>query len=161
MYFRKYFYESHTTLDYYVDKIKKNLIDLMIFESPLKSEYRHAYGKNPSLLLNDSFKTVSKYFHVIDSPTTSVLVPYDEEGEGLIADLNGELSSEELTVILKRAQQYSVNLYDYQKKELGGQGLIYSPNNNEYVFILLPNAYSKVFGVDLTGESKMPTMADF
>ena len=111
--------------------------------------------------MNDSFKTVSKYFHVIDSPTTSVLVPYGEEGEKLIADLNGELSSEELTVILKRAQQYSVNLYDYQKKELGVQGLIYSPNNNEYIFILLPNAYSEVFGVDSTGESEMPTMAAF
>lgn len=161
VYFRKYFYDSQTTLDYYVDEIKKNLIDLMVFESPLISEYRNRYGKKSLLLLNDSFKTVSKYFHVIDSPTTSVLVPYGEEGEDLIADLNGELSSEELTVILKRAQQYSVNLYDYQKRELGEQGLIYSPNNNEYIFMLLPSAYSKVFGVDLTGESKMPTMADF
>ena len=161
VYFRKYFYDSQTTLDYYVDEIKKNLIDLMFFESPLISEYRNRYGKKSLLLLNDSFKTVSKYFHVIDSPTTSVLVPYGEEGEKLIADLNGELSSEELTVILKRAQQYSVNLYDYQKKELGVQGLIYSPNNNEYIFILLPNAYSEVFGVDSTGESEMPTMAAF
>lgn len=160
VYFRKYFYESQTSLDYSVKKINKNLADLMNFESSLKSEYMNKHGKKPSLLLNDSFKTISKYFHVIDSQTTSVLVPYGKEGEELIADLNGELTSEELFVVLKKAQQYSVNLYDYQKQELAKEQLIYSPNN-EYISILQPNAYSEVFGVDLSGETKMPLLTDF
>ena len=152
LYFEKYYYESRTSLDYKVKNTEENLIEWMPLESKQRNRYLKSNGKRFPLLLSAGFKSISRNFQVIDNPTTSVLVPYGEKGKTLIADLNGKLTSEELTAILKKAQQYSVNLYKYQIDKLRDKQLTQPAYNSEYISILLPNAYSDIYGVDIDGE---------
>ncbi|MFK4567284.1 CRISPR-associated helicase Cas3' [Enterococcus sp. UD-01] len=112
---------------------------------------QEAYSQNednPKLICSCSPETVAKYFNVIHSPTTSVLVPY-KKGEELIGDLNGNLKPEQIYPILKRAQQYAVNLFDYELEKLQKNGTIYPLLNGE-VYAVTDNSYSDNFGIDFT-----------
>ncbi|WP_429953414.1 CRISPR-associated helicase Cas3' [Enterococcus sp. AZ192] len=101
---------------------------------------------NPPLICSCSPETVAKYFNVIHSPTTSVLVPY-KKGEEIIGDLNGQLKPEEVYPILKMAQQYTVNLFDYELDLLQKNGTI-SPLLNGEIYAVTDNSYDDNFGID-------------
>ncbi|MTD42088.1 CRISPR-associated helicase Cas3' [Erwinia sp. CPCC 100877] len=103
---------------------------------------------NPALICSCSPETVAKYFNVIHSPTTSVLVPY-KKGDELIGDLNGQLKPEQIYPILKKAQQYAVNLFDYELEKLQKNGTI-APLLNGEVYAVTGNSYSDNFGIDFT-----------
>lgn len=96
------------------------------------------------------FKTIEHFFEAINSPTTSVIVPY-EDGEKIIADLNENSNDFKLfNERIKEAQQYSVNLYKYELQKLSGAGLI-QPLFDGSVFCLKPQAYDLSYGVSLDG----------
>src|SRR5699024_3791275 len=70
------------------------------------------------------FKTVERYFEAIDSPTTSVLVPFDE-GKDIISSMKDDIQeSIHINKVTKRIQQYSVNLYNHELYILSYKDLI-------------------------------------
>ncbi|MFD1901932.1 helicase-related protein [Enterococcus termitis] len=152
MYFQRYYKCFEHILGYPVKGEPLILFDLLGKNTQAVDHFKRARGKLPTLAFKSSPKTIAEYFKVIDSPATSVLVPYDQGAE-LIADLNGELKPEEYAPILKKAQQYMVNLFSYEKDELQKSGAIYPLLNGE-VLALSQNAYSKEFGVDLSALSE-------
>lgn len=157
-YFESYFSELELLLNYNIPSLQEDLFAFIGSNVALKNAYRNRNGKELSLYLAESFKTVGKYFEVIDSPTTAVVVPYKKDGKELIADLNGELSIEELSAVLKKAQQFSVNLYQYQLDELAANDLLY-PLYNGQIFALDDKAYSEEYGVTIEGEGENSLMA--
>lgn len=58
-----------------------------------------------------AFKTAGRLFEVIDSNTTDVLVPYNEDAEKLIVQLGSEQNPHELMKLLRQAQKYAVRIY--------------------------------------------------
>ena len=97
------------------------------------------------LVLRQSFRTAGKYFYVIPDDTTPVLVPWGGGAE-LIAALNGEHDMREEIQLLRRAQAYSVNVYDNMFKRLRGAGAI-SLIGNSGVCALAEGFYSDAGGV--------------
>ena len=99
------------------------------------------------LVLHQSFRTAGKYFYVIPDDTKSVLVPWGG-GAALIAALNGEHDMREEIRLLRRAQAYSVNLYDNMYRRLKNAGAI-SLIGNSGVCALAEGFYSDAGGVSV------------
>lgn len=152
-YFEKYYEKFDSQLTYPVKKTRLNLFSLLGQGEEGRNYYKNTHGTVPQLVFRSSPKTVGKYFQVIDSPTTTVLVPY-ETGIELIAKLNGNMKLEEYGYIMKKAQQYMVNLFQYEVSELQKNGAVYPLLNGE-VLAVTENAYDQYFGVDMN--AKAPT----
>ncbi|WP_348921752.1 CRISPR-associated helicase Cas3' [Enterococcus rotai] len=150
-YFDRYYAHFKNELNYPVKKTSLNLFSLLGEGANALEHYKRTHGSAPLLAFRSSPKTVGKYFQVIDSPTTSVLVPY-EKGNDLIADLNGELRPEEYAPTLKKAQQYMVNVFQHELMELQKTDSIY-PLLNGDVLAMTSNAYDLKFGIDLEAEA--------
>ncbi|BAK22114.1 hypothetical protein [Melissococcus plutonius] len=153
-YFKQFYKHSdiEPNLKYPTAKNSLELFSLLGKNENTIYQYKNKYGKEqfPDLLLHNSTKTIGKYFNVIDTPTTAVLVPY-EEGKDIIQRLNGdELALNELGPLLKKAQQYIVNLFSYEIEDLQKNGYI-RPLYHGEIFALCECAYSNVFGIDKTG----------
>lgn len=97
------------------------------------------------LVLRQSFRTAGQYFYVIPDDTKSVLVPWGG-GAALIAALNGEHDMREEIRLLRRAQAYSVNVYDNMYRRLKNAGAI-SLIGNSGVCALAEGFYSDAGGV--------------
>lgn len=150
-YFRYYYEQIQTDLDYPVPKLGKNLFDLLNFNKAYFQDYCRTHGQPPEIVSRPAFATVEQHFQVIANQTTSVLVPYDDKAKELLLDLNGELEPEQLSRLLRQAQQYVVNLFDRERIQLEKDNSIY-PLLHGHVWALQENAYSEEFGVDPSGQ---------
>ncbi|MFD1671222.1 CRISPR-associated helicase Cas3' [Agrilactobacillus yilanensis] len=66
----------------------------------------------PHIWLFAAPQTISENFRVIDSQTTSVIVPYNDKGNNIITTLLSDSASfEEISNALKEAQNYSIQIY--------------------------------------------------
>lgn len=159
-YFKEFYSSLKSDLNYFVPVLKKNLTDLL-FVSKRFSVYHKAYlsknNKKPlPLFLVNSFKTAAEHFSVIDNNTTSVIVPY-KKGKRIIADLNGEMTIEEMGQIMKEAQQYSINLFKNELEELSRNRGIESVLNGK-VLVLKDGAYNQEYGLNLENDSALDTL---
>lgn len=103
---------------------------------------------NLSKRLCQSFRTAGEAFQVIDQRTKSVLVPYDE-GKVLIEKLAGRHTFSEEIEDLKKAQQYSVNLFEQVFERLAREGALYSLGETGVV-VLKEEHYDAYAGVITT-----------
>lgn len=153
-YFLYFYSRMETNLNYYVPEVDNVMTKLLMLSDKgniYVTHYQKKTGKAFPLWLNGSYKTAADHFQVIDQKTTSIIVPYNREGKEIIAQLNGGERIDDLTKLLKKAQQYIVNLYpqafDLLKRECAVvthlDGMIYE---------LKEGWYSDEFGVDLKGE---------
>lgn len=85
------------------------------------------YADNPvkKLVVYQSFHEAGKVFQVIDQQTKCVLVPYGEGAE-IIVQLEGALDMKEEIHLLKKAQAYSVNLYENVFRRLNQENALVS-----------------------------------
>ncbi|MFS0646984.1 CRISPR-associated helicase Cas3' [Siminovitchia sp. 179-K 8D1 HS] len=153
-YFQEFYSEFSTNLNYYVKKLGQNMTDLLM-QKRKDNAYCIAYTlrkKNgvPLFLVN-SYGSAAEHFQVIDQPTTSVIVPY-KGGKEVIADLNGSQTLESLGSCFKKAQQYTVNIYTYEKDQLIKNGNIKAAFDGK-MLMLTEGAYSEEYGIDIEGES--------
>jgi CRISPR-associated endonuclease/helicase Cas3 len=154
-YFKEYYIEFESDLNYFIPKLKKDMTDLLSVsrnENSYAIAYYHNNGKgNVPLFVVNSYQTAAEHFRVIDNLTTSVIVPY-EEGEDIIAELNGSQSIEDLSHLLRKAQQYTVNLFDFEKDQLiKNSGLVSYLDGK--IIALKKGAYNDEYGLDANNES--------
>jgi CRISPR-associated endonuclease/helicase Cas3 len=157
-YFKEFYTEFDSSLNYPIAKLKKEMTELLTAPKSQYSYY-HAYchneGKSLPLFLVNSYRTAAENFHVIDSITTSVIVPY-KEGKEIIAELNGNRTIKELTKLLRTGQQYTINLFRFEFDKLAkNDGLVSCLDGK--VFVLKEGAYSKEFGLNLENDSHFDT----
>ncbi|NGP62198.1 CRISPR-associated helicase Cas3' [Paenibacillus thiaminolyticus] len=168
-YFQKFYMRLEADLNNFVHKLRKNMTDLLYAGRYGSDSYFQAYHKKKEeeqakdtwlpLVLANSYGTAAKYFHVIDDYTRAVIVPYGG-GEEVIADLNGSGTIDDLTRLLKRAQQFTVNLYEHDLRQLDRSGGLDSCLDGK-VLVLKDGAYSEHFGVDLNSDSAMGFLGCF
>lgn len=153
-YFREFYGELATDLDYYIKKLKKPMTELLM-QKRSQNKYCRAYKqqnkKELELFLVNSYETAAQYFQVIDQPTTSVIVPFGE-GEEIIADLNSNRTIEDIGNLLRKAQQFTVNLYKHELDQLAQNGGLETIFDNQ-LYVLTAGAYNNEYGVDLLNES--------
>lgn len=153
-YFQAFYDGLSLDLNYHVKKLAKYQTDLLMekrADNNYCQIYRRENKKELPLFLVNSYGTAAQYFQVINQQTTSVIVPYGE-GEEIIADLNGDQTIEDLGNLLRKAQQYTVNLYKHEKDMLAKNGGIETVFDNQ-LYVLKEGAYNDKYGVDLENES--------
>lgn len=154
-YFQK-FYASEGVADqmcFPISKTQKNWVSLhsdSIYEllsNPLSDQIPDGA---PMINLFQAFRTAGEAFAAIDAPTHSIIVPYGQEGRRLVEDVcEGLYGEEPLHVRLRRAQQFTVNVFPYEFDKLAQAGAIYQPEGMEKygIFILMPQFYNDGMGV--------------
>ncbi len=148
----EFYYEAHKNdLNYPLDKNSSigredDLFNLLSINKLSESAYQADHqGNSPDMLLQQSFRSASKEFRVIDSLTRGVLVPY-KDGEKVITELCGAFGLEKRGKLLKQAQRYSVNLFDHQFARLIERGAIWEVQKGAEIYYLDKQYYSNEFG---------------
>lgn len=158
-YFKEFYTEFESNLNYFVPKLKKEMTELLT-ETKTKYSYHEAYFNNEKkhlpLFITNSYRTAAEHFRVIDDITTSVLVPYGA-GKDIIAELNGDGSIEDLSRLLKKAQQYTINLFKYEKERLAENEGLVSLMDGE-ILALKEGAYNKEFGLNIENDSPFDSL---
>jgi CRISPR-associated endonuclease/helicase Cas3 len=93
--------------------------------------------------------TAAKLFKSIDAPTRSVIVRYGDEGRELVNQLCSAFEVEKQYALIKKAQQYSVNLFPYEFEKLAAQNALYRVQEETEIFYLDDRYYSEQFGISL------------
>ena len=157
LYFRYFFFERHIEMVYPLDN-KESLLELLSNNQRREKKCIHPkYGLTKNQLkthsgimpmLAQSFMDAGKIFNVIDAPTHSVIVPYGE-GAKIINDLcaiNKDFDIRQYYKLLKKAQQYSVNVFPNTWKTLCNQGIAHEIQG-EGAFYVNEENYSEQFGL--------------
>ncbi|KWX84996.1 CRISPR-associated protein Cas3 [Paenibacillus riograndensis] len=159
-YFKEFYTELATSLNYSIPKLGQEMTTLL--SGPRKNNaYYQAYLSRhraalPLFLLN-SYKTAAENFQVIDNLTTTVVVPFGEgpeEGKDIIAELNGQQSIPDLTRLLRKAQQYTINIYSYEKDLLSKNGSLVAYLDGK-ILALKEGAYHHEYGLNLENDSPL------
>ncbi|AIQ11714.1 CRISPR-associated helicase/endonuclease Cas3 [Paenibacillus durus] len=153
-YFKYYYHRIKDELDYPVPKLGgKKLFSLLGSNKDYYGAYENRYSDKLGLGSMQALATAEQYFEVIDNAATSIIVPYNAEARELIANLNGELDIRELGDLLRKAQQYVVNVYKHDLVKLDKSGELF-PLLNGNVLALHDTAYSERFGVGTEGDGE-------
>jgi len=154
-YFQELYDKFDTNLNYWIPKLRKNMLDLIMMprrSHPYFKEYMSREQEEIPLFLMDSHRTAAEYFQVIEDQTTQVIVPYGEEGREIIADLGGDESIELLSLLLRKAQQYTVNMFRHERDQLARNGGLVSLLDGK-IMAITESAYTVEYGLDLENES--------
>ncbi|WP_336824615.1 CRISPR-associated helicase Cas3' [Sporosarcina sp. USHLN248] len=148
LYFSYYYTAISNELNYPIAKIGQNGFDLINLNQNYFQAYKSKHSKKLEIFSRQAFATMEKHFKVIDSPTTSVLVPYNKEAKEIIAELNGEMDLRDMNYLLRKAQQYVVNIYKPEMDRLEIDGYIDYLLHGE-IYALKETAYSVEWGIGL------------
>lgn len=155
-YFKQFYTRSKSKLDYPIKDSNYNLIELLMAEdreNKLLTAYRTNKRNNLPLMIKNSYGTAAKEFKVIDSPTTTVLVPYGR-GKEIIAELDGDVPIEDLSRLFQEAQRYSISVYSYQLDMLNENNSLTTLFDNK-VYALVEGAYDDEYGLNIEGDSHL------
>lgn len=95
-----------------------------------------------------AFMTAGNIFETIDAPTQSVVVPYGEEGKALITDLHAAFRLDTDFDLLRRAQQYTVNVFPHVMETLqAAKALDVAEEGKLRILCLDSRYYSSQFGL--------------
>ncbi len=157
-FYKYYFYKRAHEMSYPVSRKKlghdDNLQPLLPTNEESVDEYKRQRG-SPAPYIRQSFKTAGKHFRVIDAPTEAIIVSYNKDAESIIAKLSAKLSLKEERLLLKTAQQYSVNIFPYMIKKLKEENALFQTYEESEIWYLDSQYYSKDFGVSLEPVSQM------
>ncbi|MDD5135185.1 MAG: CRISPR-associated helicase Cas3', partial [Phycisphaerae bacterium] len=149
-YYQNYFYDRKDVMDYPVNAYRSDtLLILLSTNSYAVDDFRRANRTMPGINLRQSFMTAAKLFKSIDAPTYSVIVRYDDEGTELVNQLCAAIDLKKQYALIKKAQQYSVNLFPYEIEKLADQDALYRVQADTEIFYLDKQYYSRVTGLSL------------
>ncbi len=100
-------------------------------------------------VLNQSFKTANEAFALMDE-TRGIVVPYGNEGTGMIAELASTYDLALEWRLLRKAQRYTISVYPQLFVKLASLEAIYeleSQGRASGVFCLRPEFYDEVAGL--------------
>ena len=128
-YFEYFFFARHKEMDYPVSAQTvgrdDTLLNLLSINSLALGEYRrNNQGAAPNIYLRQSFMSAARAFKVIDAPTRGIIVPYGEAGRDLINKLCSAIEVEKQFKLLRRAQQYTVNIFPHVLDQLQKAGAV-------------------------------------
>ena len=150
-YFKMYYTAFETRLDYPIHELNTSIYDILLGAN---SQFKSANNKKQSLGMVASFKTAARYFEVIEANTYPILVPYGE-GKELISTLTGNEKIINFNQFLRKAQQFSVNVFRHEFNTLDKNKLIREVDFGFCkIFVAKENAYSLENGLDIEGEAK-------
>lgn len=161
-YFNYYFFERRNEMEYPISAStfghEDTLLNLLSVNTNATQEYRRCHDAYPNLYLQQSFKSAAKAFKSIDAPTRGVIVPYADDGNSLVNDLCSAFDVEKQFGLLRRAQQYTVNVFAQDIKRLQDAGAVHEIQEGTDILYLNANYYSHEFGLSFTPCGKMEAL---
>jgi CRISPR-associated endonuclease/helicase Cas3 len=97
-------------------------------------------------LLLQSFKTANEAFAVIGA-TQGIVVPFSGGGARIVSSLCAAHDLGEEWQLLRKAQPYTLSVYNSQFKRLCDAGSVYEAAKGTGVFCLRPEYYDRAFGL--------------
>ncbi|MBN2266865.1 MAG: CRISPR-associated helicase Cas3' [Candidatus Babeliaceae bacterium] len=147
-YYKNYFYDRKDIMDYPVDAGRKDtILNLLSTNSLAVDDYRRRYKTWPEINLRHSFMTAAKLFKSIEAPTQSVIVQYGDEGKNLVGELCAAFEVEKQYSLIKKAQQFSVNLFPHEFERLARQKALYRVQEGTEIYYLDRQYYSRTTGL--------------
>lgn len=147
-YFKYYFFDRASEMAYPI-KNKDSGLDDDLLNLLSNNQQNIARNKSPCML-KQSFMMAGKAFKAIDSPTQAVIVQYDEASKTLVAELGRVAKAfdvQRYRLLLKQAQQYSVNVFPNVWRRLQEKQLVHEIQPGEGIYFLDVEYYSDEFGL--------------
>lgn len=161
-FYRYYFFERQSEMDYSVPETAlgrdDTLANLLSENSGAVADCHRKQGNVPERLLNQSFMAAAKAFKAIDAPTQGVVVPYGKEGADVIARLHAAFDIELDVPLLRRAQQFTVNVFPHVLEKLKQAEALQEAKPETRILTLDPRYYSPQFGLSTEPVSTMETL---
>ena len=163
-YYQNYFFARASEMSYAVPRQEigrdDTLLDLLSDNSLAVNDYTRVYPKPPPIHLRQSFMSAARAFKAIDAPTRGVIVPHGEAGKALIAELCAAYFPDKEFELLRRAQQYSVNVLPHQLEALSKANAVREIQDETGILYLAdPRYYSEEFGLSDTPEGLMEVLS--
>lgn len=164
-YYTHYFFERQKDMGYPVSPKEAKAIGRndsllsLLSENGLSLAEAGRKGEQISTrLLNQSFMSAAEAFKAIDSPTQGVVVPWGEAGADLIGRLHGTYDISLEGELLRKAQQFTVNVFPHVFDKLTKAGALHVIKEGVRIYSLDPRYYSKQFGLATEPVSLMETL---
>jgi CRISPR-associated endonuclease/helicase Cas3 len=123
-YFEYYLHDRHPEMTYPVpaDKLGRNdnLVRL------LSTNNRNNSAVSAGQLMCQSFSTAAGLYQVIPDLTKGILVPYGQDGRDIITRLGASFEPGKQKELLRKAQRYTVNVFDQTIKQLTQKGVLHN-----------------------------------
>jgi CRISPR-associated endonuclease/helicase Cas3 len=156
-YFDYYFFARSTQMDYPVgaQEIGRDdtLLNLLSVNSLVVSEFGRSQDSALGIYCRQSFMAAGRAFKVIDTPTRGIIVPYGTAGKELINDLCAAYEVEKQFKLLRRAQQYTVNVLDIEKLQKAG-AVHEIQKGVDILYLSDARYYNQALGLSQTPEGK-------
>lgn len=157
-YFEYYFFDRRLEMSYPVSAEKVGRQDTllnMLGENRLAVQEAQRVGKKPNVFLWQSFMSAAKEFEPIESATRGVIVPYGQGGKAVIAEFFQGFAPDRRFALLRRAQQFTVNVFPHVMKRLDEAHALREVQPGTGVLCLDERFYSNQFGLALDGSEEM------
>lgn len=159
-FYEYYFFARQSEMDYSVPASAigrdDTLANLLAENSGGVADCNRKHGPEiAKRLFNQSFMTAARAFKAIDAPTQGVVVPYGTEGADLVARLHASFDVELDVPLLRRAQQFTVNVFPHVLEKLRRAGAVREAKPETRILTLDPRYYSPQFGLTTEPVSTM------
>ena len=163
-YYKNYFFDRANEMGYPVSANMLGRDDTLLnllSDNPLAvGDYTRSKKQAPARFLRQSFMSAARAFKAIDAPTRGVIVPHGEVGKALIADLCAAYMPDKEFELLRRAQQYSVNVLPHQLEALSrAQAVREIQDGTGILYLADALYYSEEFGLSGTPEGLMEVLS--
>jgi CRISPR-associated endonuclease/helicase Cas3 len=115
VYYEQYFFARAREMSYAVTRKElgrdDTILNLLSLNNLAVQDYKRTQRQAPALHLRQSFMAAGKAFKAIDAPTQGVIVPFGPGGKELVNDLCAAHLPDNEYDLLRKAQQYSVNVF--------------------------------------------------
>jgi CRISPR-associated endonuclease/helicase Cas3 len=154
-YFRYYFFERRKEMDYPVGPDSAERDDTLL---NMLAENKLAVSEcsaPPPVYLRQAFMKAAEAFQAIDANTRGVIVPYTSEGKAVISELCAAYELEKQFKLLKRAQQFTVNVFPNVLDGLQRAHALHEVQEGTGVLYLEEKYYNSHFGLNVEGTEEM------
>lgn len=160
-YYRYYFHLRQAEMAYPLDPSQigrdDTLLDLLSLNQLAVKECARQNGSAPPIPLRQAFMTAADMFKAIDAPTQGIVVPYGPAGQELINDLCAAYDLAREGELLRRAQQFTVNVFPRVLRKLNEAQALKPVHDDLRITCLDPRFYSPRFGVSTEPVNRMET----
>lgn len=161
-YYTYYFFDRQSEMDYPLTQKnighEDTLLNLLSGNSLAVHEHGKRTGQAPNIYLRQSFMSAAKAFKAIDAPTRGVIVQYGKAGQTIVADLCAAYLPDKEFDMLRRAQQFTVNVFPNVLERLTKAGAVREIQEGTGILYLDYRYYSDEFGLSETPVRNMEAL---
>lgn len=162
LYFTYYFFNRSAAMAYPVEPPRfdrtDTLLDVLSHNGKALEEHARIRKSKPDLLLRQSFMSAARAFRAIDSPAQGLIVPYGDEGKNLINELCASFDPTKAFELLRRAQQYSVNVFPHVLRRLQDAKAVTEVQEGTGILYLNKQYYDNNTGLSEVAVNKQETL---